>query len=191
MIHAAHLALPAPGLYPEIPSLYAVPDGEWGCIIISPIVQVCLNGLILACAEKFGTDGTSIPEWLPIKKEGPWSTGSHVHDCTFCTALGWELTETGGLHCRRVSRAEADEAWRQGHFVKRHTKAAGSFLTEAHHDMLHAFSWKAWHGYEKNRKGNHAEEVSAIGRRCERAVWKLLTEGVGAVEDEHGFARMA
>ena len=188
MTHAAKLALPPPGLYPEVPSIYAVPDGEWRCVVISPIVQVCLSGLILACADEFGTDGTSIPEWLPIRKEGPWSTGSHVHDCTFCTSLGWELTETGGLRCRHVSRDEADEAWRQGHYVKRHTKMAGSTITAAHFNALHAFSWKPWRSYAKDRKGKYAEEVARIGLKCERAVWRLLTEGAGAIEDERGFA---
>lgn len=188
MPHAVSLAVPAPGLYPETPLVWPVPDGDWRMVVASPIVQVCLDGLILACAAGFGTDGTSIPEVLPVAKKGPWSTASHIHDCTFCTAAGWRATTSGALMRVHVTRDQADEAWRQGHFVKRHTRAAGPAVTAAHHCCLHMASWRAWRRYERDRKGKHAAEVAAIVERCEVAVWRLLTEGVSAVEGPEGFA---
>jgi hypothetical protein len=188
-----HVAvLPPPGLYPEIPLIYSIPDGEWKCMVVGAVVQVCVDGLILCCPPLFSSDGTSIPEWLPIAKEGPWSTASLVHDGTFCTGTGWRLMQNGGLECMHITRKQADEAWRQGHYTKRYTAAAGPKTTAAHWAAVHAFDARRWWQYRRDQHSEqHKDRVAALIRAGESCVWRLLTEGVASVEDNAGYARIA
>lgn len=180
-------ALPAPGIYPECVRVDSIPSGKWRVVVVSPIVQVCADGLCLAACAGFGSNMTSIPEWLPIAREGPWSTASVIHDCTFCTGHGWRLNpQTGAIEFVSVSRDLADEAWRQGHLFKRHTEPSTEACARVHWAGLHAFSARAWAKYEADRRNAHRAAVAGLTVACERAVARLLLDGPSAVEDLHG-----
>jgi hypothetical protein len=159
-----------------------LPANRWKVIVVSPVVQVRKNGLILACADEFKSDLTTC--W----KEGVWTTGSLVHDCTGCIGVGWRLDERLGMLTHvPLSISEWDESWREAHLVKRHTPASSTWEANYQWVGLHLVSWIPWRKYRKDQAtAKHRWEVAALTLRCEQAVMKLLTEGVAAVEREDG-----
>jgi hypothetical protein len=168
--------------------VWSCPAGDWRVTLAAPVVQVTIDGLILCAPAGFGSDGTSIPEWLPIRREGEWSTGSLVHDAGYCLGHGFRLLAWGGLDCVRVTRAQVDESWRQAHYVKRYTQPCADRVTAAHYAGIRAAGWARWRRYRADSANEHHEAVGRLLTAAERAVWRLLTEGVASVEGPDGYA---
>jgi hypothetical protein len=153
-----------------------------------PVIQVCKSGLILCAPSGFGSNGTSIPDILPIKREGPWSTHSIAHDAGYCLGVGWRI-DYHNLHKVRLEREDVDGAWVEGHTCKRYTDKAGDLETRYHKAGIYIGGARSWMHYRENEKSlRHAGEVYNLTVRAEAEVWDFLTLGVKSLEDGQGFA---
>jgi len=175
--------LPLPGLYPEQPIVRAVPDAVFCVQFLEPIIQVTTFGVILCCPgwkdwpDPPWSEGTSVSELLPMRKEGPWTTGSYVHDLAFAMGICWELR--GGCLIERVLKLEeADRAWAEGHWVKRETAKASRLCTALHYRGLRLGSWAAWNHYRANEAKN-ADRLCVLRGVAGEAVDRFVTMGDG------------
>jgi len=179
LMSASHgIIPPQPGLYPEKPRVQAVPNNVFCVVLLEPIIQVTTWGPILCAPGWDGddppwTEGTSIPELLPIRREGPWTVGSYIHDLSYAMGICWEI-HNGCLHERELTRDECDRAWAEGHYVKRDTDKAGPVITAIHYRGLRLGSWAAWNHYRADET-EHAARLRLLRGTAGRSVERFLT----------------